>query len=326
VSVKLLTLRNRDCGLRFNQSDSKIYTTSNGSTLGSTGITVTTGRWYRLDLKIDISSNPWIIDGMVDGFPLAQVTNAVAANTDTQITFGDNGSVFPTVNWNIDDVIINSQLDNYPIGPGYVKGYVPNADGTHTATGTNIVKGTIATPVGAAITGATTDANDWVDGVPLLGGAADNTRLINQQAVAAGEYVEVLIADTVERTPPRAVQIISADRQAATTAGSMEVRVVQLSSSPIGEATITYYSVSTGTITDKYTTLQLPQPPGGIGNWTIDLFNALRARFGYSGDATPDQYWRGIMVEAEYPEVARPVFQRPTRIIRKKVQGYASKV
>jgi hypothetical protein len=54
-----------------------------------------------------------------------------------------------------------------------------------------------------------------------------------------------------------------------------------------------------GSTSDRYVTKQYGTMVGG-GAWTLARFNALKVRFGYSGDAAPDQYWRGVMIEAEF--------------------------
>ncbi len=52
-------------------------------------------------------------------------------------------------------------------------------------------------------------------------------------------------------------------------------------------------------VTDRFATKQFATMVGG-GAWTLARFNALKARWGYSSDATPDVYCRGIMIEAEF--------------------------
>ena len=51
------------------------------SDTGATGVAVTTGQWYYVDLKVNCSANPHTVDVNVNGSACAQVTKAVAADT-----------------------------------------------------------------------------------------------------------------------------------------------------------------------------------------------------------------------------------------------------
>jgi hypothetical protein len=241
------------------------------------------------------------MDVQVDGVACGQASEAQAASNHSSLMFGT--SVAKTFDIYVEDFVLSSSPNDYPIGPGYVKGYVPGSDGTHTSTGTNIREGTIADPTGGAnITVATTDAFNWINARPILGGATDNTRLFNQPTVAALEYAECKIETVSEPVAPRAIEVLTADRQAATTAGTMEVRIAAPTGTP-AEATVLNYIVAAGTTTDKYVTKQLgSRALGGLGAQTLALVNDQRVRFGFSGDATPDQYLRGVMWEMEFPE------------------------
>ena len=180
--------------------------------------------------------------------------------------------------------------------------FVPDADGTHTATTTTIVKGTIATPVGANVAGAT-DVFNWVNARPILGGATDNTRLVNQQTAGTTLYAEEDFEATTEALPPRAVEVLTADRQASTASGGFSTKL-----NDNGTEDVIITRSAAGVISDRYVTKQYATMVGG-GAWTLARFNALKARFGYSGDATPDQYWRGIMIEAEFAEYPLPPYR-----------------
>jgi hypothetical protein len=300
---------NSAVGVFFQSSDNKIYAGgfSGSNQLGATGISVTTGQWYRIDLKIDSSANPWLIDVTVDGVACGQLSFATGASSvgSGSIRMG-NPISSTTMDAFYDDIIISTTEGDYPIGEGKVVGYVANADGTHTSTASNILHGTIATPASTAITSATTDAFNWVNARPILGGATDNTRLINAVATAATQYVEVKFEDSVEDRAPRAVEVLSADRQAGTGAGDMTVKIADNGT----ESTVIARSGTAGTVTDKYVTKQFALAPTG-GAWNLSAsgngsFQDIRARFGYSGDANPDQYWRGIMIEAEYDTAPLP--------------------
>lgn len=311
--VRFATLPNTTCdlffngedGVFFNASDNKIYAgyDVSGITLGATGVSVTTGQWYRIDFKIDSSTSPHLTDVQVDGVACGQASSVSGGASFNSVIFGvsratTTGDIF------FDDVLISFTLADYPLGAGNVDHFVATSDGTHTSTSTNIVKGTVAAPTGGgAITSATTDAFNWVNGVPLLGGATDNTRLINQQTASSAQYVEVKLGPasgiSTPTAGPRAVEVITADRQASTATCDF---ITKLNDNGT-ENSIIARGVVAGSTTDRYARKHYATAPTG-GAWTVAAgagnFNNLKARFGYSSDATPDVYWRGIMVEAEF--------------------------
>lgn len=299
-------------GAIFNSTDNKIYATTGAGGTGATGISVTTGQWYLIDMKL-VTTGTRTCDVNVDGVACAQIVGG-ASSTLLTTSIADSVSVSYSGDFYIDDVIISFTAADYPIGAGYVNHFVPTSDGTHTAAGTTTVKGTIATPVGTAITAATTDAFNWVNAVPLLGGATDNTRLINAQTAASTTYAEVKFGPapgiSTPTTAPRAVEVITADREASTATCDFTAKLNDNGT----EGTIIARGVVAGVITDRYATKQFTAGPAGA--WTAASsgaggFNNIKARWGYSSDATPDLYWRGIMIEAEFASVTAFVAAKP---------------
>lgn len=286
-------------GLGYKTSDGKYYAihgTGGGAgtmSFGATGVTLDSN-WHYVDIRVNMIANPFVIEVSVDGVALGTLNQAVAASTIRKLYCG---SLFTsTYDIYFDDVIQSATSADYPIGPGKVLGFVPNADGTHTATTTTIVKGTAAAPTAGGNVAGATDVFNWVDARPIGGGATDATRLVNQQTAASTLYAEVAFENTVEVNPPRAVEVLCADKQASTAVGDMETRLIDGGSS----TNVIFRFGTAGVVTDRFTTKQFPTRIAGAA-WTTTDFNALTMRFGYSGDATPDQYWRGAMVEAEFP-------------------------
>lgn len=305
--VNFTTLPNIDTGIGlisgnnvgafFKQSDSNIYAGTSTANLGATGVSVTTGVTYYIDVRVNTTANPWLIDVSVNGSACGQRSTASAADTGAQsVVLGFTGAV--TASAKFDDVILSTTSGDYPIGDGKVLGFVPNADGTHTATTTTIVKGTAASPTGGGNVAGATDVFNWVNARPIGGGATDATRLVNQQTVGTTLYAEVDFEPTTEVNAPRAVEVLTADQQASTAVGGFSTKL-----NDNGTEDVIITRSAAGVVTDRFVTKQYATMVGG-GAWTLIRFNALKARFGYSGDATPDQYWRGIMIEAEFAVVA----------------------
>lgn len=293
-------------GAVFKASDSKIYAgyETTGLTFGATGVSVTTGVWYRLDIKVNISANPWTIDVKVDGTDCGQLTRAVAASTATQINIG-NVTTFSSGTYYIDDVIASNTEIDYPFGGGYVNHFIPTSDGTHNIAGTGDFQRTVT---GTDILNATTTAFQLVDDVPLESGAISlgTQDFINMVAPPnATDYVECIFGPAAGiSTPtvaPRTVEIIAAIAQAGTGNGNMEIRL-----NDNGTTGVIYTATGVaGVTTIAFKRAHFLDPPSAATQWTLSgngNFNNLRFRFGSPAavDANPDQYLVSIMAEAEF--------------------------
>lgn len=267
-----------------------------GGTVGASSAVLVVNTWYRLDFdfSINVAGNDTATCA-VDGLNVGNAADVGLSAGVTALSVGLLNTV--TADLYLDDLIISTTAADYPLGSGHVVGYVPNADGTHTATTTTIVRGTLAAPTGGGNVATSTDTNAWVNGRPLLGGASDNTRLVNHQTNGSTLYAEVDFEPSVEANPPDAVEVITADRQAGTGTGDFQVKLNDNGT----EDVVVNRGVVAGAISDRYVNKQYATMVGG-GAWTSVRFNALKARFGYSSDANPDQYWRGIMLEADFPD------------------------
>lgn len=307
--IGCFTTTNFEVGAVFKVSDSKIYGGDGLSPVafGSTGVSVTTGTWYRIDLKVDSSNNPYLVDVQVDGVACAQYSTAHAAETSATFELGPL-IVLCTCDMYFDDVLISNTLADYPLGDGKVLSYVPDADGTHTATTTTIVKGTAAAPTGGGNVAGATDVFNWLNARPIGGGATGATRLVNQQTAGSTLYAEVDFEPTSETSPPRAVEVLVVDKQATTAVGDMHIKLNDNGTVNV----ILDRTSSAGVTTDRFTTKQYATMVGG-GAWTLSRFNALKMRGLYSADATPDQYWRGAMIEAEFAIAAAPIVNAITQ-------------
>lgn len=316
VAVYFATLPNVDrevatytshtgAGLYFKASDSKLYPGYNSGTItfGSTGVTVTTGQWYYIDIKINASTNPWTIDVSVNGATTTQLIRSVAGQTtsDNLLLGFIGGSTTADVFY--DDVVISLTGVDYPIGDGYVNHFVPTADGTHNIAGAADFGRTLT---GTDILNATTTAYQLVDDVPLESGASvDWINLIAPPNVT--DYVECIFgAASGISTPtvaPRAVEVIAGIHQAGTGTGNMAIRLND------NGTTDDVYTATTvaGTTTVIYKRKHYAAGPAGA--WTVAAgagnFNNIRMRFGSPAavDANPDQYLDCIMIEAEFAAV-----------------------
>lgn len=279
----------------FKSSDSKLYA-SVGTTLGASGVSVTTGVWYRLDFDLQIATGGNdTADLRVDGTAVGQATATGLSSSGAFVVIGfqttnGTGDVF------FEDSLFSVTGADYPLGAGYVKSYIPNADGGHNVAGANDFERTLT---GTDITNATTDAYELVNDRPIETVEGDFIRAVAPPN--STDYVEVAFEDSSEPAAPRCVQGLSVHHTASgsgTTAFSVVLRDTDGGTQDFIASTSIAATIFLFGITAIFNTI-----PGTANAWTLTAFNALRARFLVS-DASPDPYLDGLMLEAEYEEVA----------------------
>jgi hypothetical protein len=292
--------------IAFKQSDGKIYAAV-ATTLGASGVAVTTGTWYRLDFDFNFTTSTNVCDVQVDGAACGQASATGLGAGQNQFLIGVVGSGTRTADAFFDDIVLSVTAADYPIGAGYVNHFVPTADGTHNIAGTGDFQRTLT---GTDILNATTTAYQLIDDVPMEASAVDWQNMVAPPN--ATDYVECIFgpAPTIA-TPtvgPRAVEVIGGINQAGTGNGNMEIRIndngtTDAMYSATGVAGV---AVASGVVFKRkhYATAI-----AGGGAWGVAAgngnFNNLRVRFGSPAavDANPDQYLVSMMIEAEFLQV-----------------------
>lgn len=319
--IRLATLPSANCmlfsvsgssnnfGMAFNSSDSKLYPAYNvvtTITFGSTGVSVTTGVWYRIDIKIIGTADPITIDLSVNGITTTQLTKSEAAQFLSNSNFGNNSSTAQTFDAFYDDVIISNTGADYPIGNGYINHFIPTADGTHNVAGANDFE---RSATGTDITNATTTAFQLIDDVPLKTGViAEYINLIAPPN--ATDYVEVVFGPasgiSTPAAPPRAIEVICVYGSAS--AGTNNLRLALNDNGSLNDVLNT--TTGPGT-TATYITKNYTDPPSAASAWTLSgngNFNNIRMRC-FTNDAAPDPWWASAMIEAEFAESPQRIIQ-----------------
>lgn len=290
-----------DCQVGYNSSTGK-FTIGPGSGTKQDGTTTAVaGQWYRFDIRVNGTADPWSIDWQIDGVDQGHYNATAIVQTFGGPALGPVAA--STVDHVIDDVICSGTSGDYPIGDGTVVGYWPTSDGTHTSTSTNIVKGTTATPVGTAITSATTDAWQWVDGTTI----SDTADFWNQQTASSLQYVEVKFNTVGIFDIPRGVESLVALSAATNAANTQKAQLYDGTT-----ATDIYASSTVGVQHPTLTYQRKCWAAAPSAAWTNALFNLLRVRWGFSGDATPDAYCDNIVLEAEFGGFGLVPYVNPT--------------
>lgn len=280
-------------GLSFKQSTSKLHCAGGGTAgvVGATGVTITTGQWYRIDLKIDQTPSAKTADGFVDGSPMSQGTNS-SASAGTAPQFSSN-SVAITANFNIDDYIGCDGSTNYPVGAHTVEAFVPTADGTHAISLANEFE---RTATGTDITNGSTDAYQLVDELPI-GGTAD---YINMNTTAPStDYVEIIFGPapgvSSPLVAPSGMEVIATWSGAAATNSNRKLTLVD-------NATLDdVVNVTSAQGTTAINTRKVYMAPPSGGSWVLSggngNFNNLRMRFS-STSPVVRQRWQATLIEA----------------------------
>lgn len=107
-------------GIKLRALDHKFFTRYWSTADGQACATViTTGVWYRIDFKIDVSTAATLVDFQVDGVAALQSSFAWAASTIAQTSFGaSNADTFLFIE---DDLALSATPADYPIGTGSIE-------------------------------------------------------------------------------------------------------------------------------------------------------------------------------------------------------------
>jgi hypothetical protein len=273
--------------LWFKQSTGKFHlaisATANGTDVGPAGIT--TGVWYRVDLKFTNNANPWTLNGSIDGGADVGVTLGAAAGNFESWRFG--ADLASTYTAQYDDFVASSTTADYPMGAHKVLPLQVNGDGTHSTGGAGFFDKT----GGADIIDTTTDAwqqiDDWITGVN--DGA---TTQILQIQLQATRYTEHTFEDTAEATIWGAVAAI-ASAVGSTTANNITFRIVNAAGATVVDLFSGDPSISVAT---HYAQKFLAANP------TSTTVNGYKFRFGFSSDSTPNASVTAALLQIAVPE------------------------
>jgi len=291
-------------GVVFDQSDSTLRAFAVSPTLGrgASGIAVTTGAWYRVDVKL-VTGATQTADIQVDGSAAAQATRSGTAGTAVSAAIEVNsvsGAAF-TADAYIDDVIMSGTSADYPIGAGTVDGLYPNADGTH---GGTWASGVFAKGAAGATAAARTDTDIWQSlNQPLT--TTIGKRVTDVTGTATTDYVEFALDDTPSDLPSsgavvNGVQLVVAGHSASTTASNTTISLRVDSPGSAGTTTPISLDLSEATIT--FPIAVQTQNMASV-MWTKADLDNIKIRFS-STDSNPDVYLNGVCLEVDYVQTA----------------------
>lgn len=273
-------------GIKFRQADSKLVARHLGVGDGNEYATaLSLNTWYRIDVKVDISTGSPTVDFQVDGNAVTQSVFTQAASTFAAVGVGCSDNI--TMDTYYDDLVVSATSGDYPIGAGGTAALVPTADGIHVA-GTNIMEDNAGTDIGV------TTAWDKINSIP-----PSSTTYIRQASIGTGNYAEVLFEDLspTHSAVIGAMAVLSYTSASTTTnnGGCIVSKDSFSSQTTVWGASGALSDYSDGSTADLWYKSALIA--GVVDDTTV---NALKARLGYSSDATPDPYWVDLMIEVAY--------------------------
>lgn len=300
-------------GLGFEQATSTIKCATQGSpiTFGASGVEVTTGVWYLIDVHLNQTSGAMTIDAKVDDVALTQKTSPSTAIIE-EFKFGSSKPV--SGEWFIDDFLLSVTAADYPLGQGYINHFVPVSDGSHNITGPNEFE---YGATGTDITNVSTDVYSYLDDDPL-----DAYALLSDYILArnpnvglhdSSGYVEVVFGPapgiSAPVAAPRAVDIVIGNFLKGDDLSHGNARFYLVDN---GTADLVTNRVSTDASDTSFVEFErkhYADPPSGGANFTLSgagNFNDLRLRFKPATCNNQGGRFTGAVIEAEFSSEPPP--------------------
>lgn len=292
-----------DGRLWFNNSTTKFYvnfesTKVNGSDVG---VALSTGVWYRVDLRVNVSATLLVIDCQIDGGTNVQVTYQDASTgTASAWEWGTDGGT-PTYTAIVDEFVASATSGDYPIGAHKVLSVVPESDAASNY-GTDIMEQGTGTDLSSSNQGWQY-LDDWPPTNPSTANDADH---VTQAAGDVSNSVVVNMQNTAETTIWGAVAVAAKKSDAASPSNSAFTETVYSDT-----FTTLLYSGDMSESTAHYRTAVLTTAKLD----TLTEFNGLQMRVGAATDSAPDPEWLAVMIQYAVPEATyAPPLSRPSAI------------
>lgn len=266
-----------NAGIGYRQATQQFCTMLNSVYGAAGGPVITTGVWYRIDCKIDASTGTLTVDGAVDGTALTQSSGAFASATFNAYKLGPNDTSV-TSDIFFDDFIVSNTVGDYPLGAGYVRGYSPNAVGTHNLDASTSVA-FFRDGGGGEVAITNVESVSWqqLDDIPL---SADEDRVLvkNHASLTAAHYLEYGFANSSEAGAIQGVRGLVTLRQDTPANCAIVARLRE------GGSDATIYSGDVNNDFRIYKGATFATKPSG-GDWSDSTFDATTLRWGFTTDA-----------------------------------------
>lgn len=277
--------------LVYRTSDTTIRPSISGGT-GGTATVVTTGVWYRVDIKADVSTGTATVSLQLDGVDKGTNSFTQAATTFINTKFGPSctGAVV-TADMVYDDFITGTNLADYPAGAGSIVGMSPTSDGAHSFATAGLF---IYEAAGANIDPSATDTFSHINHslVNSIGS------FLNAANPAAGDYLEWGFGTLPPLATINGVEVVSSHHAFSGTANKQSMHLMD----GITEAVV-FDDADFSNTTITHTSKQFALAPSDSLPWLKADVEAMRIRWGSSWTtpgANPDPYIDGLMLEVDF--------------------------
>lgn len=265
------------------------------ATTSQSQLVLSTGTWYRIDVRANVAANPWVVNWQIDGVtqPLFQPANV--ATTIAGFALGNKYATAFSGTFRYDDALVSVTSADYPIGahkvviarPDIAKPVVLNG----TSANWNTFSGTTPTEIAWNAVTAMTNVAD----LPVLTGASQTG--LGQVTLLSTDNAEIpLTAYQVQ--PGEAVLGGRAEVvgwQASATSATIGFRSWNGTTETSLLAATAFTNLGNSTATPAWLAKMLT--PADVS--MQPMLNNLALRVGFSTDATPH-----IGVQAAYVELA----------------------
>lgn len=260
------------------------YSMNNGTSYTDTGTNVNTGV-HQLEVYVDWNvGTTHTLKIRCDNVEIVNTTGGAstvtASTTAAPVQWGGQATTVSVIDF-ADLVTYNDSAQYGVLTNWRVVGLEPTADGTHSFTDNDFQDAAAANITAANV--AAKNTWDYVNDAP--GAAPDLTAFVQQVVIAATHYMEwqLRALPSGYQAPVLVCLAAAVHPVGAATANSSQFRLV--SGANASAETAIDASVASNTL--EYRKHHYTTEPGGAA-WTLAMVQApLRARFGYSGDATP---------------------------------------
>jgi hypothetical protein len=310
-------------GATFDSGSSTIGAGSSGAVVGN-GVAVTTGQWYRIDVKC-VRDATQTIDVQVNGVAADQWAFASVAGTLTGFVLGPLTT--ETGDWYIDDLIVSQTSGDYPIGAGTVAGLYPNGDRNsgvgapqHTYSAVNDF--TKAGNANTSLAAAASETTSWQSLTNPLSTTIDTTKYI---VGVTGLQTEHLVW-TMEDMPSDAgsvngVASVSTHHSASATGNAQILVFIDTSANvkdlaPVGNwapPSSAGIDMSETTIITNYRCFTTGTSSGAF---TVANINDLSCLW-TNTDVNPDTILDGVCLEVDY--VPLPAGRAKLQVVRNRI-------
>lgn len=270
------------------------YSFNGGTSFTSSGVSIVASRTYGIEVFVDWNTGTThTLKVRLNGVEIINATGGASTVTAAQPVIGSAAVIAQQID--ITDIVTYNDVGQYGLMSDWrVYGVEPTSDGTHSMTANDFQDASANN-----LSNSTTGSWDWVNDAPSA--APTVVDFVQQVVLRTTSYMEwVLNTATIPATSGTPVLVcLAAAMHPVASANANSVAFRLNSGGNVSTEAAIDTSVASNTLEYRkhhYTT----EPTSGAA-WTLAMVQALRARFGYSGDATPPPALDSIMAFVVVP-------------------------